>query len=138
MKTVAQAGAIAVKRGSKGPLVLVATAKANPQHWLFPKGHIEPGESAQETAVRELFEETGVEASPVGRIGIVEFPRNRKLLRVEFFVLRFVRQSGPGEERRVQWVSVNDADSLLTFPETREILSKARPLVERAGSIDGN
>lgn len=35
-------------------------------HWGFPKGHIEEGESEQETAIREVFEETGLEIKIVG------------------------------------------------------------------------
>lgn len=43
---------------SKIKVVLVRLQSGN--HWSFPKGHAEPGESPKETASRELFEETGL------------------------------------------------------------------------------
>jgi len=55
MARVIQAGAITM-RGKK---VLIVRAKKNPLDWIFPKGHVERGESLAETACRELAEEAG-------------------------------------------------------------------------------
>ena len=53
---IAQVGAIAVSREGGEPLVLLVTAKKNPEHWIFPKGHVERGEELAATALRELDE----------------------------------------------------------------------------------
>lgn len=134
VKTVLQAGAIAVRPGDGAPLILIATAKNKPHHWILPKGHIEPGETAEQTAVRELREETGVEGVPVAPAGTKEFRRKGKLLRVEYFVLRFHRYSGGGEDRQLKWVGMDEAASLLTFEEAREIVTESRLLIERAAA----
>ena len=61
MAFVDQAGAIIVSNGSDGaPLTLLVTAKRNPDHWVFPKGHVEPGETLEVAARREAEEEAGV------------------------------------------------------------------------------
>lgn len=134
MEKVAQAGAIAVKPGNGEPLVLITTAKDNPAHWLFPKGHVEPGETAREAAIRELREETGVVGEYVGQAGRNEFTRNGKLLSVEYFVLRFVGQTEAEEGRQIQWVSVSDAQAILTFAGIRQVLADAVSLVDQAAA----
>src|SRR5439155_23315265 len=70
MSYIAQAGAITIRRQGPTPMVLLARAKKNPLEWIFPKGHIEPGETAAETAVRELQEEAGVAGEIVRSIGV--------------------------------------------------------------------
>src|SRR6476646_10984685 len=60
MGVVRQAGAIAVRKSGAAHEVFIVRAKKNPGDWIFPKGHIEPGESAPDAAVRELLEEGGV------------------------------------------------------------------------------
>lgn len=132
MKTVLQAGAIAVKPGHNAPLLLIATAKNKRHHWILPKGHIDPGETAEQTAVRELREETGVEGVPVGPAGTKEFQRKGKVLKVEYYVLRFLRQGEGDEDRQVKWVDMDEAMSLLTFDEAREIVHESRLLIEEA------
>jgi 8-oxo-dGTP pyrophosphatase MutT (NUDIX family) len=44
-----------------------ADVPTNPTRWLTPGGHLEPGESHHEAAVRELFEETGLEVTSLGK-----------------------------------------------------------------------
>ena len=48
---------------------LIITAKDNPDHWVFPKGHIENGENEEATAEREVMEETGIEAKTIEPVG---------------------------------------------------------------------
>jgi 8-oxo-dGTP pyrophosphatase MutT (NUDIX family) len=52
--TVVQAGAIVFKRDVGELRVLIVTAKQNPSYWIFPKGHIEPGETAGVPTTRRL------------------------------------------------------------------------------------
>ncbi len=53
--------------------VLLVTATRQPNLWVFPKGHIEAGETPEEAAVREVDEEAGVVATVVAPIGTLEF-----------------------------------------------------------------
>ena len=79
---VPQAGAVAFKIVDDSPLILLVRAKKTPDDWIFPKGHIEIGETAEETAARELAEEAGVRGEPVGLIGPVEFRSGDEDVRV--------------------------------------------------------
>ena len=113
------------------PQILLVRAKQNPEHWIFPKGHVEAGESAAEAAVREVREEAGIEAAPVGTVGALEFGSDGDLVHVEHFLLEFVRAVGGGEPREARWLNYGEALSLLTFPDARELLERARPHIER-------
>ena len=61
--------------------------------WIFPKGHIEPGETAAQTAKRESEEETGLLVDVVETAGSVRFKTPEEKIEVEYFILR---ASGPG------------------------------------------
>ena len=61
-----QAGAIVVRAGKTGPRILLVTARRNPDNWIFPKGHVESGETLKVAAVREAREEAGVDGKVVG------------------------------------------------------------------------
>ena len=61
------AGGVVYRLKDKTPELLVVTARRDPSAWVLPKGHVERGESTEQTAVREIFEEAGVTAR------IVEF-----------------------------------------------------------------
>ena len=66
---VPQAGGLVVRDDGDRLAVLLVRAKKDPSVWVFPKGHIEPGESAADAAVREVQEESGVVAELLGPIG---------------------------------------------------------------------
>lgn len=52
-------GAVVFRNSAGGPAFLLIR-HVNGGHWAFPKGHMEPGESEEETAIREIREETGL------------------------------------------------------------------------------
>ena len=129
MSRTLQAGAIAVKLVDGSPRILVVSAKKNPGHWIFPKGHIELGESPQQTSVRELCEEAGVQGDALERVGVLEFQAGAELLTVEHFLVRFLDQVGPGDGRKCQWCTYEEARQLLSFEETKRLLATAQPLI---------
>ncbi len=53
-------GTATVRIGDEGPEVLLVQPRAGQDKWGFPKGHVDPGESHEDAAVRETAEETGV------------------------------------------------------------------------------
>lgn len=120
--TVAQAGGIVFRfRGVRIEYLLIRP-KRQPDQWIFPKGHIEPGESAVQAAVREVLEETGIEASPLASVGSKAFTLAGRRINVEYFVMEFRRTVGSGEGREMTWAPLDSALRLLTFPDTRELL----------------
>ena len=62
MKREKSCGALVYKWEGQTPCLLLLKHKFG-GHWSFPKGHVEPGETEIETALREVREETGLELS---------------------------------------------------------------------------
>jgi 8-oxo-dGTP pyrophosphatase MutT (NUDIX family) len=101
----------------------------------LPKGLIDPGETAAETALREVREETGLEARLEGKLGDVRYwytrPDGRVFKVVSFFLLRY--RSGTvrdhdDEVLSAEWVPLADAPRLLAYRGERDM---ARAALER-------
>jgi len=107
-------------------------------HWGFPKGHAESGESPEETARRELFEETNLKVvrllTPTPLVEQYTFLRYGK--RIEKQVTYFLAQvegevALQGDEiAQGRWVSFEEAAELITFPEGKELCQRAIKGVE--------
>ena len=102
------------------------TAKRDPSVWVLPKGHIEPGETPEQTAVREVLEEAGVTAR------IVEFLMTVRQVvfgtpqQIELFLMEKIAGEEAKEGRRIAWLSLNDAIERISFAESRDVLIRAR------------
>lgn len=106
-------------------------------HWAFPKGHKIGNETEQETAQRELREETGISkcrlADDFRVIDKYSFEENgEKIDKEVIFFLGFVEKSPDqafvqnDETQNGKWLSFQDALLQLTFPESRQTLIKAQ------------
>lgn len=127
-----QSGAIVVRPGKTEPRVLLVTGRRNPGNWIFPKGHIERGETRKDAAVREAREEAGVTGKVAGRAGTMTFDFRDNRYRVHYFI---VTTDDPGKERegrRLRWCRYKQALRRLTYDETREMLREAWPLAQKA------
>ena len=126
MLLIKQSGAIVVRLDGDEPLVLLVTAKRNPKRWIFPKGHIEKGETAEEAALREAREEAGVVGKSIGPAGVLEYRFLGAGFRVEYFLASLKREAGPPETGRSrEWCTVEEALERLRFKNTRKLLRKA-------------
>jgi 8-oxo-dGTP pyrophosphatase MutT (NUDIX family) len=123
---VPQAGGIVIRKDGDRLSVLLVRAKKDPSVWIFPKGHIEPGETAAETALRETHEEAGVDGEIVGPIGApLEFNNGRYDVRVQYFLIRPRSESAETDGREKQWFSIDDALGLLPWDDARQLLKIA-------------
>jgi ADP-ribose pyrophosphatase YjhB (NUDIX family) len=119
------AGGVVFRMRGVSPEILLVTAKREPSVWVLPKGHIEAGESPDQTAVREVFEEAGVTAR------IVEFlTTGHQVVRgtpqwIEFFMMERMTEEPAREGRRIAWLSKDEAIDRVTFEETRAVLVRA-------------
>jgi 8-oxo-dGTP pyrophosphatase MutT (NUDIX family) len=129
-----QAGGVVVRRHGPHDEVLLVSSRRDPSAWVLPKGHVEPGESLQETARREVREEAGVEAEPIEPLGEVVFTIDGRAMVVTFFLMRFVAQAQtPATEgRQVRWCSRDQALSLIQFPATRDLIRRGTELFSTA------
>jgi diadenosine hexaphosphate hydrolase (ATP-forming) len=122
---ITHAGGIVVRMIDNAPRYLVITAKKNTEHCLFPKGHIESGEGHGEAAIREVLEETGVEASLKEPIGTSQFQKNDQKITVEYYLMEYVANRKEPEEREQQWFSYEETLGILTFEDSKELLRLA-------------
>lgn len=121
-----QSGSIVVRLDGKEPRVLLVTAKRDPQRWIFPKGHIEPGETAEAAAVRETREEAGVVGKLIGPAGTIEYRFLGAKARVEYFLTLLHREAGPPEPgRKRAWCNYEEALERLSFRNMRKLLRRA-------------
>ncbi|NCB33715.1 MAG: NUDIX domain-containing protein [Erysipelotrichia bacterium] len=118
-------GAVVVKFEEHRLYTLVV--RQNDGHWGFPKGHMENSETEQETALREVKEETGVEIEFIGgfREQTHYSPRKEVYKDVSYFLARPVG----GEEKKqkeeikdMKWLPLVEAAALLTFDNDSSLL----------------
>lgn len=129
---VLQAGGIAFRADGGAVSVLVVTSKKAPAEWVFPKGHIEPGETAAAAAVRETHEEAGVEGVLLGPVGApLEFQSGHELVSVRYFLIRAASETPETDGRTKQWLTFDEALARLTYENARQLLREARPMMER-------
>jgi len=132
-RVVDQAGGVLFREVNGKLEVLTVRSKKFPDQRIFPKGHIEPGETEEETAVRELCEEAGMIGEIAGYSGRVrEFVFKEKLYRVKYYAMRYVSTDNPGEpNREPQWTSVSKTREILPFDDLREVLDGCVGLLGR-------
>jgi 8-oxo-dGTP pyrophosphatase MutT (NUDIX family) len=126
---IRQAGAIAVKQGMP-PMVLLVRARKTPAHWIFPKGHIEPDETAEHAATRELLEEAGIKAEVLCSAGESTYRRDHVTHHVVYFLCRYISTENTGESGRTPgWYPVKAALRMLTFIDSRRMLNRIVPII---------
>ncbi len=116
-------------RGEQTLVIVPRRRAANGSRVLgLPKGHIDPGESPLQAAVREVREETGVEAELVRELGEVHYWYRRDGRSVPksvvFYLLRY--RSGDTEDHddeveEVCWMALAEACTALTYEGEREM-----------------
>ena len=123
------AGGLVVRATDGRPEVLVVRPKDGSDVWVLPKGHIEAGERPEETAAREVAEETGVVATVERLLERVTFRAKNEDVRVAFYLMR-CREARKGlEDRVIRWVSPSDAERMLSHAESVRVLRAALPFI---------
>jgi 8-oxo-dGTP pyrophosphatase MutT (NUDIX family) len=113
---------------SGGREYLLVEARRIRGQWVLPKGHIEPGETPEAAAAREVQEEAGVRAEVIARAGASEYAVDGESVRVVFFLMRYLGDAARQEERALAWRPYEDALRLLSFDDTRRVLTQAHAL----------
>ena len=140
MRREFSAGGVVVRRLRGGWHVAAIRPAGKVDVWALPKGLIGRGESAADTAGREVTEETGLEARLVEKLGDVRYVYTWKGERVfkvvTFFLFRARRgrlgDIAPAQRREVaetRWLPLEDAPRLLAYKGEREMTERAGRLV---------
>ena len=108
---------------------LVLLIKHNVGHWSFPKGHVENNETEEETAKREIMEETGLLVSfvPGFRKVVTYSPKDGVLKDVVFFLALSNSDVVSLQEEEVSdynWCSFSEAYDLITYDSDKEVLNE--------------
>jgi ADP-ribose pyrophosphatase YjhB (NUDIX family) len=105
--------------------------------WSLPKGHIEAGETAEEAAVREVEEETGIIGRVVAPLGTIDFwfvAEDRRVHKtVHHFLLRALGGELSDEDvevSEVAWVPLGELESRLAYADERRLIRRATELLE--------
>lgn len=122
-------GAVVIN-GEKENLRVLLVKNRNAAHWSFPKGHIEKGENEQQTALREVWEETGLDVSIINGFREISdyysFGSAKK--RVVFFLARSYTKKVTLQMEELSsyiWATYNQALKLFEFKNNINILKRA-------------
>jgi 8-oxo-dGTP diphosphatase len=126
--TVRAAGGILVRSAAGGGLELAVVHRPRYDDWSLPKGKLQPGETFEEAAVREVAEETGFRCRIDGEAGTVRYRDRRgrpKLVR--YFLMRPLDGAfGPGDEvDELRWLDPAEAVRTLSYPHDRGLVEGA-------------
>ncbi len=136
------AGGLVVDLGGEVPrgAIIGRTDRRGRLLWSLPKGHVEPGETAEQAAVREVAEETGIEGEILGTLGTIDFwfiADGRRIHKtVHHFLLRAIGgelSDADIEVTEVEWVPIQAIAQRLAYPDERGLIDTAgRLLAESA------
>jgi len=145
MRTVREvsAGGVIYRRGEdRAEVALIHTGK----RWGLPKGHVEEGERVEETAVREVREETGLLGKLDRKLGQISYTYRGKsrtgrpirvAKRVTFFLLEYMEgevHSHDYEVEEARWFALDEALAKLSFATEQKMMRRAQRAIETGRS----
>ncbi len=105
--------------------------------WSLPKGHIEQGETAEQTAIREVAEETGIHGDVLAALGSIDYWFVTDGRRVHKTVHHYLLQFRGGqlcdedvEVTEVAWVPLSELPHRLSYADERRLARVAHELIE--------
>jgi 8-oxo-dGTP pyrophosphatase MutT (NUDIX family) len=128
-------------RAGNGQYDVVLIRRSAPDRkvvWCLPKGWVEPGESLEQTALREVREETGLTGKILESLGSIQYrfyskeDRSHVRKTVHFYLMSFLDGDTRDHDHEVEearWFDLNEALERLTYPTERRILETARELI---------
>jgi 8-oxo-dGTP diphosphatase len=135
---VRAAGGVISRRNERGEVEVLLVHRPHHGDWSFPKGKLEPGESDEECALREVWEETGLRCALSAELPPVSYRDGQERRKtVRYWTMT---ADGDAEARHeidaVRWLGIPDAGNLLSYPGDRELLAvfAAPPSLRAQGS----
>ncbi len=125
--TVQAAGGVVTRATTSGDLEVLVVHRPRYDDWSLPKGKLEPGESHEHAALREVEEETGVRCALGDELAALRYIDRKGRDKV----VRYWRMTPVGnspwrandEVDAVRWVPAGDAQTLLTYDADRELVA---------------
>jgi 8-oxo-dGTP pyrophosphatase MutT (NUDIX family) len=138
--TATSAGGIVVRHEAGRPWLVVGSRRRerDGRTWTLPKGTPNSGETTEQTALREVTEETGLEVRITGPLESIEYYFVQSGTRIHKTVHYFLMEPTGGdlgghdhEFDEVRWILFDDAPSTLTFETERALVARAAALVAK-------
>ncbi|RMD45858.1 MAG: NUDIX hydrolase [Aquificota bacterium] len=134
------AGGVVYRKNEEGKLeILLIRVKTR---WSFPKGNIEKGEPKDQAALREVKEETGVDAEIVEYLGEVDYWYSMGLTRIHKFVYYYLMKYAGGdivpqkeEIDEAKFIPFEDVEKTLSYPTDKEVFQRAKKVLKKIGEI---
>lgn len=132
--TATSAGGIVVRYEDGQPWLVVGSRRRerDGRTWTLPKGTPDAGETTEETAIREVTEETGLLVRITGPLDSIEYDFMQSGRRIHKTVHYFLMESTGGgldqhdhEFDEVRWIRFDEARTILTFETERALVAKA-------------
>jgi 8-oxo-dGTP pyrophosphatase MutT (NUDIX family) len=124
----------------RGDEVVVIVPRGRRRVLGLPKGGPDPGESPEQTAAREVREETGITATVRDRLGQVDYSYRRSGRRIEktvhFYLCRFEAGDTADHDHEVQdarWMPLREARRRLSYPGERAMIERALSILAAKG-----
>lgn len=135
MKFEFSAGGVVFKKEENKVFILVA--KHSQHHgWVFPKGLIDKGEKKEETAVREVEEETGIKGKIIQSLKPIQFwyvmDGEKRKKTVYYFLMEEAGgniASHDYEMEKVEWIPQEEVKERLTYKSEKEVWEQATKLI---------
>jgi 8-oxo-dGTP pyrophosphatase MutT (NUDIX family) len=144
--TATSAGGIVVRFDDGVPSLVVGARRRDRDilTWTLPKGTPNAGETLEQTALREVGEETGLEVRITDALDSIEYWFVQRGTRIHKTVHYFLMEPTGGDLDRhdhefdqVRWVPFAEAPQLLTFETERALVAKAAEIVDPAPAVGG-
>lgn len=133
--------AVAAVEGKICAALILRRSRMGRLEWLLPKGHVEPGETPAQAAVREIREETGIDSKPVRFLSSMDYWFSGPDRRVHKVVHHFLCEAIGGEitveddpdreATAARWVPLSLLQQRLAYPAERRIAAIATRLLSR-------
>ncbi len=124
-----QAATIPFRRRKDGALEFCIITSLRDGRWGFPKGMVDPGDSLEETALKESDEEAGLHGNLVGEpLGEYTYVKHVQPLRVVVYLMEVSRAASTWDEAEVRtrrWVSADEVRTLVVHSEQRRLFEVA-------------
>jgi 8-oxo-dGTP pyrophosphatase MutT (NUDIX family) len=136
--TATSAGGIVVRYDAGRPQLVVGSRRRerDGRTWTLPKGTPEPDETTEQTAIREVCEETGLEVRITGPLDHIEYWFVQSGTRIHKTVHYFMMEPIGGdldrhdhEFEQVRWIDFAEASTVLSFETERALVAHAADLV---------
>ena len=161
MEREISSGGVVIKHTAKGWMMAAIEPRREPSSsgsdkkslqkmvLALPKGLVDPGEKPDQTAIREVFEETGITATVIAKLTDIKYVYtrswgdNKRVFKiVSFYLLKYqsgkigdISEAMKVEVKSAQWIPLEDAATKLAYKGEREVVVRAQEYLKSHSDV---